>query len=401
MLDPHSIVSNWLTRGGDVREPPPLVAAALRQIEREAQAEEGILGWDLAQLEHMLEMVDQGRLEFDEDDQHANVRMQVARYLETVVLPEVADPRIHKIIGRLREARQNGTVMWHPERQKFFTIWDAKANLPLLCPDDAREEAMRVQRRYLPHMLEWRNNGKSIHKAVFTLPNFQPGELHKGMEQIFARLKGVRKHFPQIRGMLAVLEAPLSADRTWNVHLNVFLLCDGWIEYEDLRRHWHWQLDIYRVRGGEDELESVFRELIKYPLQAISAKSEAHSQGGTSAAPAMVEWTAAEWLEWWAAHQRFRRTRSYGVLYGIGDPEPESMDGAVAVGFAWRDGDRLRRRVTLLDLIPADNSSGERLVERLRRELRRLLGPPDLPDRVRATLTEGMHAWQTVKHELK
>lgn len=43
--------------------------------------------------------------------------------------------------------------------------------------------------------------------------------------------------------------------------------------------------------------------------------------GAVEFAPAMVDWSKEQFMEWWSAGLRFRRTRSYGALFKIGDPE--------------------------------------------------------------------------------
>lgn len=408
MRNPTAIVHNWLCNSWST-EAPPHVLAAQRQLERyETASESHWLDWSAEELQGLLQQVDQQRLVFEAEDEHANVRMAVARYLETVVVPTIRfDERVWKLPRRLREARQTGTCMYRPSDQKWMTIWDTKAELPLLCPDDAREEAMRVQRRYVPAMAAWQQAepGRAIHKAVLTWENFRPGKLRQGMQLMFKAFKKLMKRFPQIKGSLVTLEAPLSQYRDWNVHLNVLLLCDGFLDYGTLAAAWHWQVEIRRVRPDpkseetyEGALERELREIVKYPVQCMPSKSAAHAQ--RSPAPAMLDWTAPEWLEWWDAHQKFRRTRSYGVLFKLKDPEPESMEGFRSIGFVRHDGNRLIRQFPLLDLILGDKSSGKSATEAFRQLLYRLTGPPEALSQARERTEQAMLAWQQIENQL-
>lgn len=425
MLDHNRVIREWLVSTHDVLSPPPRVQAALEQRARiEEAAAAHWIDWSEQELEGLLEIVDQQRLEFEEEDTHANVRAAIARYLETVVAPAVADPIIGKLSARLREARQHGTIMYHPERKKFVTIWDQKAGLPLLCPDDAREEAMRVQRRVVPAVLEQlKHKGARAYYAVFTVPDAAPGKLRAAMRALFRRFNQLMRdvQFAQRRrqrrrqgararqlelaaelpilGAYAVLEAPLSHDRDWHPHLNVIFVTSGWFDYAKLREYWHWNVEVRRLEGKEAALAAALRELIKYSVRAVPEKSAAkqHSttrgvvdMGGPAAggesrqfagppvAPALIEWTADEFVEWWGAHQRFRRSRGYGCLYRLEDPdETESLEGFRPIGSVRSVGGKLVRTFPLLGSIPGDKSSGMSLRDRFRRAIERLLGPPD------------------------
>jgi hypothetical protein len=403
MREPFAVTTKWVLAGGDaLTSPPPAVQAAYRQIDRQNRASTAhYIDWSSEEIEPLLHLVDQQRLEFDIEDSHANVRLAVARYLETTVTIASADPSIWKLSARLRAARQTGTLMYNPMAKKFITIWDDKAGLPLLCPDDAREEAMRVQRRYVPTLVDWRNNGKAVHKLVLTMPNYAAGSLREGMDTIFKRFRRLvlkSGRFPEIKGALVTLEAPLSEHRDWNVHLNVIVMCDGFLDYGKLRALWHWQVDAYRLRGSQEDVETALRELIKYPVQAMPSKSDGHARNG-SRAPALTEWTAAEFIEWWDAHQRFRRTRTYGLLFGLDDPEPESLEGFVSIGFVCHDGTRLVRRLTLLDSIPGDKSSGTGALDRYRRAIERLHGPPDAAREGLQLAEQAIAAWEQIQNQ--
>lgn len=394
--DAQAIVNDWQeATQGELLDKPAYVLAAERELARQAEREgQHWFDWTPAELSQFGETIGQQRLELSDEDTHANVRQAVAQYLERVVLPDRADPSIAKLVAKLRAARRTGTYMYNRATGKLITIVDDKASLPLLCPDDARDEANRLQRRYVPELAKWRNSGKALHYAVFTTPNAEPGKLRAEMVGIVQRfVKIVRRSggFPEVKGALLTLEAPLGARRDWNVHINVLLMCDGFLDYAKLRAAWHWDVDIQRVRADpregesyEDAVRRSLRELAKYPVQAMPTKSaEKRARRGREPPPAMIEWTAEEWGEWWDAHSRFRRTRSYGELYGIPDPEPESMDGFESVGSFWTEGTVRHRRFPLLDSIPGDKSSVEDIRERVRSAWSKLLGPPDHFEKVR------------------
>lgn len=61
-------------------------------------------------------------------------------------------------------------------------------------------------------------------------------------------------------------------------------------------------------------------------------------------APAMIDWPPDRFLEWWEAHRRFRRTRSYGCLFGesldelSGDVEDKPRGEVAWYGRLWWDG---------------------------------------------------------------
>jgi hypothetical protein len=161
----------------------------------------------------------------------AKLRDMIADKIERDVVPVLPLPWIQKIPDKLRHARKTGTFGVSTASGRGIVLWDDKASLSRLCPDDAREEASRVQKRYVPMVEEAWRDGCHVQYAVFTMPNFSQGELARGMKKIFDRFKALIqrtdsdgcKVFPEIEGALCVLEAPMAWDRSWNVHLNVFL----------------------------------------------------------------------------------------------------------------------------------------------------------------------------------
>ena len=357
----------------------------------------------------MIESASKAAAQFELNLEHHNDRAKMrgllAEKIAREVVPVCPMPFIAKMPDKLLNARKSGTFGVHMVSGKGIVLWDDKASLSRLCPDDAREEASRLQRRYVPAVEEAWKDGCHVQYAVFTMPNFAPGELAKGMKQIYDRFRALLKKkdadgnllFPEIEGALCVLEAPMAWDRTWNVHLNVMLVVRGFCDYAKLRRLWHWNVEFKKLPTGDVEhLRKSFRELIKYAVQATSEKSsekgeararegdrqdaaavtrgsaapvdgEHEDRQGRAAAPAMLAWTGLELAEWLCAMHGFRRTRSYGCLYGAPKPEAENLDKFVWLGFVrWGHGG-YRLRVSLLDSIPEDKSPSSDALDRWHR----------------------------------
>lgn len=417
MREPLAVISKYIVTGGDLLDPPPLVRAAMRHVQREDDADASHWSdWKAEDIERFIDLVDQQRLEFAEEDAHANVRMAVARYLETVVNPVAGDPKLWEAPATLRAARTRGTIMFNRTSGKFITIWDEKAGMPLLCPDDAREEAMRVQRRVVPAVMEaLKQPGARAYSCVFTIENAPLGQLRKQMRSLQKRFNAFMRKMKRdqslpILGAYSIMEAPLGGYRDWHPHLNVILVTSGWFDYAVLRDLWARNVQVQRIEPDwrdktmEEALGASLRELIKYPVRAMSEKSNEKSstdelivgRDGTlrPPAPSMLEWTAEEFLEWWYAHKRFRRSRGYGCLYKLKKPEPESLDAFEAVGTATREGTRLVRRFTLLESIPGDKSTTPDHRERLKAHLRKVLGDPNRHRQAIELMQRAMQSWQ-------
>lgn len=318
----------------------------------------------------------------------ASIRAALADKIEHEVF-EVTRPRwLERYPLRLRTARQSGAFGVQVATGRPVVFWDSKAGLSRLCPDDAREEAMRLTRRNEPTLQRWVDSGLAhrITYAVFTIPNTAPRHLRGGMEAIFTRFKRViakSGEFPQIKGSLCVLEAPLGAARDWNVHLNVLLLHDGFVDWGKVRRLWHWNVHLQQLPKAPGAIGSALRELIKYAVAATVSKSEEKAEAAAGdgddyyQAPPMLQWSALELAEWLHAFHGFRRTRSYGVLYNLERPQLEGLGAVAWLGrITWRAG-RYWHRLVLLNSIPEDKSALD-------------TGPQD-----RRT------AWQRFKHRLK
>lgn len=274
---------------------------------------------------------------------------------------------------RLKHARWSGAVGFSLAKSKSIVFWDDKAGLARLCPDDAREEAQRLSRKVLGPLEALQESGHSLHYCVFTTPNAAPGRLRKEMAWICKRFRRLilkskwpdgSPRFPEIKGALCVLEAPLGGRRDWNVHLNVILVVKGHLEYAKLRRYWFFDIGGCRkLAEGPGVVKGALTELIKYAVAATVAKSAqkaaAEEEGGARVPPPpMLEWTGKELLEWLLAMRGFRRTRTYGCLYKLKKPEPEDLGQIVWIGRVDHNGQRYSLSSALLNSIPEDKSAG-------------------------------------------
>jgi hypothetical protein len=351
----------------------------------------------------------QMKLKLPKMNERARARDRVAQYLKEVVTPHMFRRSHYELADRLLDARQSYQRGLMPDG-KIVLRWDRKAGLPLLCPDDAREEAMRLSRRMVPNLLAQLPDC-SAHYCVLTWPNAQRGTLREVQAAIWKKFNSLMRAckradapFP-IVGAVAVMESPLGWRRDWHPHLNVIFVVRGqWLDYEKLRARWHWNLHIARIPGDRAAVERSFRELIKYSCRSVPEKSAEHAElvrldrdgREIPIPPPLVEWTAAEFLEWYESHRRRRRTRSYRSLYGV--PKPAKLDSSLVTWVA--TGSRVRtvnrggfvelggfvERSSLLESIPGDKSTVEDIRRRLKAAWSKLLGPPDHLARVRNAL---------------
>jgi len=304
---------------------------------------------------------------------HHHVRQQLAQALEERALLEARRRQygvkyVTRCADQLRRARWTGAWGYSLAKGKSVVFWDTKAGLSRLCPDDAREEAQRLARRVLDPLEALQASGHVLHYCVFTTPNVAAGGLRKEMASICRRFRSLilkSDDFPEVKGALCVLEAPLGSARDWNVHLNVILVVRGFLDYEKLRRKWHWNVHARKLAQGPGVVRGALTELIKYAVAATVAKSaeKAAAEEGAAAGnrvppPPMLEWTGAELLEWLLAMRGFRRTRTYGCLFRLKRPEPEDLGQIIWLGQVASDGVRHRARSALLDSIPEDKSTG-------------------------------------------
>lgn len=257
----------------------------------------------------------------------ARTRWAIANYLRTYVYPATFNAEYRELAQKLEDARP-WAIYGVDVDEKLVIEWAQRAGLVKLCPDDAREEGMRVGQIYEPRIRELQEQGYELHFAVFTLPNAARWHLGACMDSIFDRLRCTITHarvdgriarnlsdakrvFPDLVGALATLEAPLSARGDWNVHVNVLMVFKGRPDYGALRDAWGANVEFRWVPTGAGG--AAIRELVKYTLKATSEKSI--DKRRATEAPPLIEWPPDAFDEWWRAHKGFRRTRSWGLLY--------------------------------------------------------------------------------------
>lgn len=275
--------------------------------------------------------------------------LELAEYIETCAAP-LYRPDLLKVVERLRNCRQSGTYGLKDDGG-LIVMWDQKCGLVRLCPDESREETQRLANFYEPAMMDFKT-AKPTHRlfyCVFTTHNYAAKWLKFGKQDVINQFKtwlenwkGNGAYCPvtfierfgewktykslasevvrpndRIRGSLVIEEDPLSASGEWNVHLNVFLLVDGEFNYKNVRDVWGGNVHLQEIKGDQQSVRSALLEAIKYSARIVPEKSQSKTESGATAAPAMTQWPAERWIEWWDAQQKFRRVRSYGCLYAL------------------------------------------------------------------------------------
>lgn len=349
-----------------------------------------------------LEAQQQLELDLPGYSKNHHIRQQLAGAIEERAVP-VARHRqfgvkyLSRCAERLERARWSGAIGYSLAQQKTIIYWDDKAGLSRLCPDDAREESMRLSRKLVDPLEALQADGHSLHYCVFTTPNVGPGKLRREMVSICKRFRRLLKAFPQIKGALCVLEAPLSSRRDWNVHINVVLAVKGYLDYGSVQHQWHWNVEMRKLAQGPGVVRGALAEVIKYAVAATVAKSaekaadaencvgrdslpgdgSSSQESARRSPPPMLEWTGEELFEWLMAMRAFRRTRTYGCLYRLKKPKAEDLGQIIWLGSTWHEGGRYRVASALLDSIPEDKSLGLTRAQRWQ-QLMRELQPRDL-----------------------
>lgn len=364
--DAENILHRFIITNRSLDSAPRLVRRALAVIERKEQAQGAHTPREQYSL--ALSLYDEVVSKGEAYKARADARRRLADYIEDRVLPTHCDFKLMQAAEKLRAARQTGTYGRRPDGS-LVTIWDDKSGLSKLDPDEAREESQRLAERYGTHVCKLAQEGRGLHYLVLTIPNVKPGELAAAQKNLFKKWVNFKriqcnkeKAFSEIVGDLAIMESPLAADGKWNVHLNVLLITqrpfhDGL--YERIRREWRFNAFMRPVKGDAGEIARTFNELLKYCARTVPEKSE--SKHATEA-PAMIEWPAERFVEWYEAQHGFRRTRTYGCLYGskVPKPEPQSLDGVVWLGSMTLAPDFFRVEVPLVSLIPGDKSTTQK-----------------------------------------
>lgn len=366
-----------------------LAAAELRRLERAEEAElyapvtGAELEWHKEQLRIQFAAADAKRSTYE---RHRAAEHATAEFFERVMYPAFPHRRVRRrgddgatregrpeylaIAERLRNCRLSGPF-GVTSAGALMVAWDEKCGLVRLCPDEAQAESQRLREAYEPGLLALVRRGCSIHRGVLTLKNYPAGRLREGKRYIFKRFRDrilrARRdgaaRFP-IRGALVVQEDPLSARGDWNVHLNVILICDRFIDYGDLRAAWGANLEISRhpPNYSDSAMARLWAETIKYAVRTVPEKSAAKAGAGASSAPAFTEWPPELADEWWQAGKGFRRSRSYGELRAF---PAEFRQAAAAIKsrsvhwlgrLDWRAGKYAITWRPALDSIRADNS---------------------------------------------
>lgn len=248
----------------------------------------------------------------------------VAAYAHSIQRDDLADT-VRATALKMFQCRTGGAFGIGAHGRPIIA-WDSKCSCSKLCPDEARHESRRLFDRYADVICEHERNGGRVYKAWFTLPNYPLGDLADGQRVLFKDfrnkiMRGLYKGAQKfgIDGSLVILEAPLSEGRDWNLHLNVILLTKGWLSYWKLRNVWGFDMEIRQHNQfGEKGMTALFNEMVKYAVRTVPEKSGSKHR---SNAPAFIDWTPAEMLEWLDANRNFRRTRAYGCLHGVGKPD--------------------------------------------------------------------------------
>lgn len=310
-----------------------------------------------------------------------------------------------KIAEKMYNCRNSGVLGFDLNNGRKVVRWKDKCGLVKLCPDEARAEQKRLSRRYAPAVEFWldeKPTRRQFQYAVFEPANVAFGDLKEGIRAAYHELRLMLRHesMQAVKGCFTALECPMSKDgKSWNVHINCMFLVDGHFDWKQIRAEYGQRIHFkstqamiqattkYLERRAEKTGEPVnmsrtqvllaaFREIIKYSSKHVSDKSE----GGKTDAPAITDWPAEQFVEWYAAHRGLRRCRSYGVLYGIEEPEREplciqwigSMDYNSKNGYEFA----INRRPSIISL-QGDKSTGKN--HKNSRQMRLSSQPP--PDR--------------------
>lgn len=265
-------------------------------------------------------------------ERHRIAEHQVAGFLLHQVAPYAAEndaqdmaDTIHGIALDMYDCRTSGHVGIGTHR-KLIVAWDSKCSQARLCPDESRHQAQRLFERYNNAIVDHVRQGGRVYKLWPTLPNYPLGRLREGKRHIFKRWrdrivrpqKNKKSRFGH-EGSLVIQEDPRSIAPGWNVHLNVIMLTRGRLDFWKVREAWGCNIEMREHQVfTEKGLHELFNEMVKYSMRTVPEKSASKDH---VKAPAFVDWTPVEALEWYKAGVRFHRVRSYGTLYGVGKPE--------------------------------------------------------------------------------
>lgn len=279
------------------------------------------------------------------------IEKKTADYIRKKVVPTGLMGNAAQIADKLESCRNSGVLGFDTNSGRKIVKWKDKCGLVKLCPDEARAEQKRLARRYAPAVEAWldeRPTRRQFQYAVFEPVNIAFGNLKEGIRAAYHELRLMLRHesMQSVKGCFTALEAPMSKDgKTWNVHINCMFLVDGHFDWKTIRAEYGQRIHFkstqamieattkYLERRAEKTGENVqmsrtevllaaFREIIKYSSKHVAEKSDS----GRTDAPTITEWHPEQFVEWYAAHKGLRRCRSYGVLFGIEEPEREPLN---------------------------------------------------------------------------
>lgn len=272
------------------------------------------LGWntpaDIFELEE--------EIEFDMEERAHRRGIELCLSLKLEEDADVNHPDMWVAASKMQSCRQQGVVGKVPGRDGYQVAWAHKCGLSKLCPDESREEGRRLENKYSDPIEQFAISSPlhSVQYGVFTLHNFRPGDLARGKQYIFEKLKPLREKFPQIKGLLLSQEDPLGKQGDWNIHINALMLVQGNLSWKEVREWWGFNVHFDLVE--KEKIGYSIRELIKYAVKHVTAKE--------GDAPGLLDWNAREFREWFNAQKKFRRTRAYGCLYAIHGKRWHSKD---------------------------------------------------------------------------
>lgn len=299
-----------LLKGYDGNHIPPHLQSLINYTQREFDAvcfqrDAHDLAW--YQPGELESLADDISLDMSRRADRRSLELALADKLE--MCGSLLDSDVWKLSASMRLCRQQGVIGVVPGREGYQVAWSHKCGSVRLCPDEAREEAQRLDNKYREAIQDWlsASRTRSVHYSVFTLHNFRPGDLARGKKYIFEKFKPIFDQFPSIKGAVVSEEDPLSKHNDWNLHLNVLFLVEGSLDYGAVRAWWGSNIHFQLVK--HEKIGDSLRELIKYSVK--------HQSDSDSEAPGLLDWTPVEFQEWFRAQKGFRRTRVYGCLYKL------------------------------------------------------------------------------------
>lgn len=319
---------------------------------------------------------------FNESADEAALRIEIDKALAKKMQAVVDDPATPledaMALGRMAtiacQCHQSGVAGLRPDGN-LIVLHDHKCPCAILCPWAAREESMRLDAWYCDFALALARSKPTTRAfyIVFTDRNSPAGQLAAGQRQMYTdiehwlkdqftpieqnpdyisparrpltrngtprRMK--KKHtrpfrqvkrngqkfkaWPNIKGMLCVMESPLSRHRDWHIHVNAIVIVDGAFDWDWVRATWGRNLYIEEIdRTKPEKMRDSLRELVKYSAMHMSVKQ--HLKPDEACSPGLVDYTHAEFLEFYQAHKELRRTRSYGALHSVERKQWEAAD---------------------------------------------------------------------------